>query len=194
MHCQWRVRWTSGQRHAMGSSSAYPNAFGEAVRFCHETYKRFGNMGPDCMTALQGFAAQMVRDLPAPGTISLPDRVSCLKEMFGVQKMFPSTLRFGLFLSFSSLVGGLCSCSSAIRPRSWMAWILGGGESAAVFQFIWRNPILPSTPHCSSDVAGIWVCSGLTKKFFCSQLPGRPMGIGPMALVPMALPGRNSKD
>lgn len=84
IHSMWVVsklqiafaRWTNGVRSAMGNSSAYPRAFGDAIRFAHETYNRFGHMGQETLHELNRFATQMAHSLPPPGTLQLPDRVA----------------------------------------------------------------------------------------------------------------------
>ena len=58
----------------MGKSSAYPSAFGHAIRFAHEISKTYGGVLTDeARQAIANFTGGMVRDLPPPGEMFLPD-------------------------------------------------------------------------------------------------------------------------
>lgn len=57
----------------MGGSSAYPAAFGRAVRFAHETFRLYRTLQPNALTALAAWAVDMVDNLPPVGEMELPD-------------------------------------------------------------------------------------------------------------------------
>lgn len=57
----------------MGGSSAYPAAFGRAVRFAHETFLMYRSLQPNAVTALVAWSVDMVSSLPPVGEMELPD-------------------------------------------------------------------------------------------------------------------------
>lgn len=58
----------------MGKSSAYPRAFGDAIRFAHTLSKTYGGvLTDDARQAIATFTDDLVRSLPPPGEMFLPD-------------------------------------------------------------------------------------------------------------------------
>lgn len=57
----------------MGGSSAYPAAFGRAVRFAHDTFLQFRGLNPAATNVLVAWSVDMVANLPPQGELELPD-------------------------------------------------------------------------------------------------------------------------
>eukprot|EP00435_Cladocopium_sp_Y103_P031833 s980_g8.t1 len=75
------LRWVTGNKKKLASSSAYPKAFGQAVWKAHQTFVAYGQnpaVTPEAMAELHAFADQMVRDLPPEGEVALPEGAELL--------------------------------------------------------------------------------------------------------------------